>query len=89
MNAGEKEGPYCRGRESNPHALRHRILSPPPDFARPDAVVSCDDPISTPTSRADSRNDLDADVERILDAWPTLPTALKSGILAMIDAALK
>jgi hypothetical protein len=28
-------------------------------------------------------------VERILDAWPTLPTALKSGILAMIDAALK
>jgi hypothetical protein len=26
------------------------------------------------------------DLERVLDAWPTLPDALRAGILAMIDA---
>ena len=27
---------------------------------------------------------LDADLARILDAWPKIPTAIKAGILAMI-----
>jgi hypothetical protein len=26
-------------------------------------------------------------MQRLIDAWPTLPAALKAGILAMIDAA--
>jgi hypothetical protein len=26
------------------------------------------------------------DLARLIDAWPTLPAALKAGILAMIDA---
>jgi hypothetical protein len=69
--------------------LRHRILSPPPDSVKPDSVVSCDDAISTPTSRADSRIELDADLQRVFYAWPTLPEALRAGILAMIDAARK
>jgi hypothetical protein len=30
---------------------------------------------------------LDAGLQHVLDAWPTLPEALRSGILAMVDAA--
>jgi hypothetical protein len=30
---------------------------------------------------------IDADLQRIFDAWPTLPQPLRAGILAMIDAA--
>jgi hypothetical protein len=30
---------------------------------------------------------LDSDLTRILDAWPTLPPAIRAGILAMIEAA--
>ena len=32
---------------------------------------------------------IDADLQRLIDAWPTLPVALRAGILAMIDAAKK
>jgi hypothetical protein len=32
---------------------------------------------------------IDADLQRVLDAWPTLPEALRAGILAMIAAAAK
>jgi hypothetical protein len=31
----------------------------------------------------------DADLQRLIDAWPTLPEALRAGILAMIDAVRK
>ena len=30
---------------------------------------------------------LDSDQQRILEAWPTLPEALRAGILAMIQSA--
>ena len=29
----------------------------------------------------------DADLQAIVDAWPTLPEAIKAGILAMVTAA--
>jgi hypothetical protein len=29
----------------------------------------------------------DPNLARLIDAWPTLPAALKAGILAMIDLA--
>ena len=32
---------------------------------------------------------IDPDLARLIDAWPTLPEALRAGILAMIDAARK
>jgi hypothetical protein len=32
---------------------------------------------------------IDPDLQRVLEAWPMLPAALRSGILAMIDAACK
>ena len=31
----------------------------------------------------------DPELARVMDAWPTLPEALKAGIVAMIDAAQK
>ena len=31
----------------------------------------------------------DPDLQRLLDAWPTLPDAMRAGILAMIAAASK
>jgi hypothetical protein len=31
----------------------------------------------------------DPDLARIVDAWPTLPSALKAGIVAMVRAASK
>jgi hypothetical protein len=49
---------------------------------------------TTPESRAytqacESTNgpEIDADLGRLIDAWPTLPAAIRAGILAMIDAA--
>ena len=59
------------------------------DSANADPVSPCDGDNSAPTSRADNGKELDAEVQRVLDAWPTLPTALRAGILAMIDAARK
>ena len=35
---------------------------------------------SRPTSRADNENEIDPDLRRVLDAWPTLPEALRAGI---------
>jgi hypothetical protein len=32
---------------------------------------------------------IDPDLQRLVDSWPKLPEALRSGILAMIDAARK
>lgn len=32
---------------------------------------------------------IDPDLQRLIEAWPTLPAALKAGIVAMIDAARK
>lgn len=47
--------------------------------------------ISAPEGAVEGAVDtkIDADMQRVLDAWPDLPPALKAGILAMIDAAGK
>jgi hypothetical protein len=34
-----------------------------------------------------NRPEIDPDLARVLDAWPTLPQPLRDGILAMIDGA--
>ena len=33
------------------------------------------------------RQPADADLARLIDAWPTLPKAIRAGMLAMIDAS--
>ena len=32
---------------------------------------------------------IDPDLARLIDAWPTLPEAIRAGILALVDAASK
>jgi hypothetical protein len=32
---------------------------------------------------------IDPDLARLIDAWPTLPEAIRTGILAMVTAAAK
>jgi hypothetical protein len=41
------------------------------------------------TSTERPADPLDAELAQLIDAWPTLPAALRAGILAMIDAACK
>ena len=48
-------------------------------------TVSHDKPTENPPS--DNRPDLPPDVARIVAAWPTLPEAIRAGILAMVAAA--
>ena len=42
-------------------------------------------PIATKSATAPAYDDMDA----IVDAWPTLPEAIKAGILAMVKAAVR
>jgi hypothetical protein len=42
-----------------------------------------------PTTALGAAPGLDADLERVLDAWPTLRDALKAGILDMIVATAR
>jgi hypothetical protein len=65
------------------------ILSPLPDSASANPVRSCDATLSNYSTGRSTGNELDADLERVLDAWPTLPDALKAGILATIVAAAR
>jgi hypothetical protein len=36
-----------------------------------------------------SRNQLTPDLSRIIDAWPSLPSFVKAGVLALVEAAKK
>ncbi len=42
-------------------------------------------PSSTPSSR-DGNPPVDADLRRLIDAWPELPAVVRAGILAMVEA---
>jgi hypothetical protein len=65
------------------------IMSPPPNSLTTEEIVCCDDASFHPTSRADSQNEVEPELARLIDAWPTLPEPLRAGILAMVDAAAK
>ncbi len=41
---------------------------------------------SSSHSSSDENQPLDADLRRLIDAWPELPDAIRAGILAMVDA---
>ena len=38
------------------------------------------------TGKADGRQATDPELQTIVEAWPTLPAAVKAGILAMVKA---
>ena len=61
-------------------------MSPLLDAANSDALSACGDALPVPTSRADSETELDARLQRVIDAWPDISAAIKAGILAMIES---
>jgi hypothetical protein len=80
--------PNSRGRiRTGTGVTSQGILSPRSDSASFDSAKPSDDAFSDLTSRADNRNELDADMQQVVDAWPTLPEVLRAGILAMISSA--
>ncbi len=54
-----------------------------------DPISSSKNTSSAPTSTADNEKKpaIGIELQRVLTAWPTLPEAMRAGILAMIDAA--
>ena len=62
------------------------ILSPQKDQEDPVFSHVCP---QAPAVQTAVETKLDAERQRVLDAWPALPAALRAGILAMIDAARK
>ena len=80
----------CRRWESNPHGS-----SPPEDFKSSDPIDASQtpatgsqqigEPASLPLPYGPSS--FPSELAEVVDAWPNLPEALKTGILAMIRAA--
>ena len=58
----------------------------PNSIAAQEVTTSQPDPLAHSLAREIEKH---PDLHRVLDAWPTLPEALRAGILAMIDAAGK
>ncbi len=59
------------------------------DSAKADRTGISDDAPANPSSRHSSGdgNPLqDANLRRLIDAWPELPDTIRAGILAMVDA---
>ncbi|NNJ24652.1 hypothetical protein [Alienimonas chondri] len=40
-----------------------------------------------PGEGAAATHDLPADVRRVVEAWPSLPPAIRAGVLAMVEAS--
>jgi len=61
-------------KDSNPLRIPQKILRIPPQAAQK-AALTAENPPSDPHLAA------------LIDAWPTLPDAIRAGILAMVRAA--
>ncbi len=46
-------------------------------------------PTSTATSRTKNEQPSDPDLQRVIDRWSDLPTAIKAGIVALVNAGVK
>ncbi len=81
MSEDDKNGP-CRARTDDP-------------LIKSESDASCKLLLAITSGNAPMRLDRaltivaqnDPDLASIIDAWPALPQALRSGILAMVDAA--
>jgi hypothetical protein len=67
-------------RESNPYTAFANIQPPAEVIANP----------KSPFAHSFARElQVDPDLARLVDAWPTLSDALRAGIVAMVEAASK
>jgi hypothetical protein len=64
------------------------ILSPKVDSATTDSIIFCDDDPSSARSTISSKNQIDANLQRLIDAWPTLPAKIRASIIAILEIAL-
>jgi len=66
-----------------------RLTKPLPAAETSTTKGTCDDgaaATSSSHSSSDENQPLDADLRRLIDAWPKLPDVIRAGILAMVDA---
>ena len=80
-DAAGNESASCRARTYDPLIKSQREMRETPEFSH----------VSPQAPAVDTavETKLDADLQRILDTWPTLPEAFRAGIVAMITAARK
>jgi hypothetical protein len=64
------------------NARKALAASPPEPLAQTLARESQNGPTASPSTAP-----LDADLARVVDAWPTLPAAIRAGVLALVNAA--
>ena len=68
------------------HAVK--LEAPEIEPATPTPQRKADKPVTaSPSFPLAHETQIDSDLARVHESWPTLPTAFKTGILAMIDAA--
>ena len=63
-----------------------RFTKPLRDSTSGDDIDTYDRPDSTPRSNPSSWAENDPDLDALIRAWPTLPDAIRAGIVAMIRA---
>ena len=63
------------------------ILSPVAKSTSDDSITLCDDAYSCDSSRRSSETMISTDLLLVSDAWPTLPAAVRAGIVAMVKAS--
>jgi hypothetical protein len=65
-------------------------IEPAAPMSQGEGITQVTESLSLPLAHSLAREtQISPDLARLIDAWPTLPEALRAGILAMIDAACK
>ena len=73
------------------HTDFQSAINPPPDHANPLSDIDLgNNPVegaNPGAARGAAQNTPDAQLAAIIQAWPTLPEAVRAGIVAMVTAA--
>jgi hypothetical protein len=61
-------------------------MSPQANSANLELIPCCAADPSSARSTISSKNEIDPELRRLLDAWPSLSTPIRAAILALIEA---
>ncbi len=64
-----------------------RIRNPIDDSVNADTATTYDAPPQNPRNTP-GNSELDSELVRLLDAWPSLPAAVRSGIMAIVEGVV-